>query len=156
MAGEHHIILQEKEKAMAFKTIMTTIKDSFSLCERLKLNQRPFSVYRYDPEKDMYVFFIPGVNRDNPGKVFIVWDNMICKMIACPTEPFNMSNGKPEKYFEIRGIFVPENFNKDVDMLIDILEQAFDDFHFIINGKLHIIKIIIDKQDLKENINYEI
>ena len=33
MAGEHHIILQEKEKAMAFKTIMTTIKDSFSLCE---------------------------------------------------------------------------------------------------------------------------
>ena len=140
---------------MAFKTITTTLEESRSLGKRFNIRY-PFLSYRYDPEKDVYVFLIPGVDDNLPGRVYIVWDDMLCEMIASPTERFNMGNGKPEKIFKITGIFVPENFNKDVDMLIDILEQAFDDFNFTINGKLHIIKIILDKQDLKENINYEI
>lgn len=137
---------------MSFKTITTSLEDTRSLRDRFKLKLSPFFVYRYDSEKNVYVFIRLGVDYDHPGEFFLVWDDMICKMNAYPTERFPITNGKPEIFYRITVIFVPKNFNKDVDMLIDILEQAFDDFRCTINDDIYIFKIIIDRQQLKRNI----
>lgn len=137
---------------MSFKTITTSLEDTRSLRERFKLKLNPFFVYRYDSEKNVYVFIRLGVDYDRPGEFFLVWDDMVCEMYAYPTERFPIANGKPEIIYRITGISVPKNFNKDEDMLIDILEQAFDDFRCTINDDIYIFKIIIDRQQLKENI----
>ena len=64
-----------------------------------------------------------------------------------------MTNGKPDKIFRIQRINVPENFNEDKEMLIDLLEHAFTDFVVQVKDTiLYIFKIIINRERLSKNI----
>lgn len=130
---------------MAFQTIITTLSDSFSIRDRYGLGKLPFCVYRYDSEKNAYVFMSFGIDCDHPGEFFIVWNGHVIKMPAFPTRRLNVLDPDPEKIFEIQSIHIAEDFEGDNASLVELLEQAFTDFEVMFNEKKYVFKVKISK-----------
>lgn len=144
---------------MAFETLFLSDKEAENVREKYNLNHRPFPFYRYDKVNNVYLYILSfGCDLDHPGHFVLIWDDLVCKMSAHPTEWFNLTSTKPEKTFLIRSIHVPENFNKDDrDVIIDLLELAFTCFVVQIEGKiLYYFNISINREKLIKNfyINY--
>jgi len=139
---------------MAFETLFMTDEEMENVRDKYELCNKPFRVYRYDKVNNVYLYLLSfGFDLDHPGHFMLIWDDMVCKMAAYPMERLNMTNSNPEKSFIIQSIDVPENFNKDKEMLIDLLEQAFTDFVVQVKGTiLYFFKIIIDRDSLIKNI----
>lgn len=135
-----------RRKIMAFETLFMTNEEKENVKDKYELCNKPFRVYRYDKVNNVYLYLLSfGSDLDHPGHFMLIWDEMVCKMAAHPTEWLNMTNSNPEKSFLIYSIDVSECFNKDKEMLIDLLEQAFFDFVVQVKGTiLYIFKIIIN------------
>lgn len=139
---------------MAFETLFMTDEEKKNVRDKYELCNKPILFYRYDKVNNVYLYLLSfGSDLDHPGHFMLIWDDIVCKMAAHPTEWLNITNSNPEKSFLIQSIYVSENFNKDKEMLIDLLEQAFTDFVVQVKGTiLYIFKIIITRDRLINNI----
>lgn len=141
---------------MAFKVKHITQEEARSICDKYGFQNPPFCYYISNKELNASLYIISfGLDWDFPGTFAFIWGDMVCEMDAYPMDKYQIVNGSEDKVFKISNLSVPENFNKDITELIDLIERALSSF--VIrgnNGTRWNIKAMINKENLKEEVKY--
>lgn len=137
---------------MAFETYVMSYEECKSIRDKYELFGLPFFIYRYDKLNNFYVYLTFGADYEHPGQFYLVWDNQVCWIEAYPIENGNILSENPEKTFHAHIIIVPKGFNKDRELLVKLIEQAFTNFEAVFKDKQYIFKIIYNREKLMQTI----
>ena len=137
---------------MAFETLLMSYEECKKTRDKYKLSGFPFCIYRFDKQYNAYVYLTFGADSEHPGQFYFIWDDQVCWIEAYPTQHGDVLNDEPEKIFYAHLIIVPKDFNKDRELFVQLIKQAFTNFEGIFKDKLYNFKVICNWEKALQNI----